>query len=439
VYFLTFGGWKTELQSNRWHYATRWARTAPVVLVEPTTGIRRPTVDRDPRVENVELLQVPLHPTAPDVQLQAVVTATVLRHMRASGHRRPLLWAYNPSLLGVFAAVPAVGRVYHATENYFAFDGLPDSFLQPLEAMIRVSDLVVAVSGGVERSVAERVGGARVEQVSNGCEFTFYAGGSPDAELIAAGDGFARTAVYAGNINRRLDFELLDEVSRRRPEILFAFFGPTHDLVGDDRTRWERLRGRGNVAWFGAVSHERLPHVYAAADVGLMPYKATPLLVESGFPLKALEMSAAGLPSVSTMFVALRGLAEGIVVTETFDDFSDALASTGRRSLSTTAAAELRDVACANDYDAKFRQVVNLVDGIVGAEATTKLDPVTTALGPDWTATLLLAATNPRSGVAARVKFLVMAGFGRVPRPVRMLVPRRLRKGITRLFTPYSV
>src|SRR4051794_4954852 len=175
VYFLTFGGWKGELQSNRWHYASRWARELPVVLVEPVGISGVTSVELDSRLPNLQLLSVPRPTYVFDAGWQCVATARIVKHMQAHNHWRPLLWAYNPNLLGAYAAVPAVARVYHASENYFAYEGLPDSFLEALEAMISVSDLTVAVSSGVARAFADRIPLASIECVPNGCEFHFYA------------------------------------------------------------------------------------------------------------------------------------------------------------------------------------------------------------------------------------------------------------------------
>ena len=39
IVFLIWPGWKTELRANRWHYASRWARHLPVILVQPVDGL----------------------------------------------------------------------------------------------------------------------------------------------------------------------------------------------------------------------------------------------------------------------------------------------------------------------------------------------------------------------------------------------------------------
>ena len=86
--------------------------------------------------------------------------------------------------------------------------------------------------------------------------------------------------------------------------------------TGRTSRAWKLLRAQPNVRYLGAVEPERLPGLYAASDLGLLPYKRTPLLVQSGFPLKALEMAATGVPMASTLLEPLAGLARAIRVTE---------------------------------------------------------------------------------------------------------------------------
>ncbi len=58
------------------------------------------------------------------------------------------------------------------------------------------------------------------------------------------------------------------------------------------------LAGLPNVHVLGARPHAEMPAYVGALDVGLMPYRRTGQ-TEVGFPMKALEYLAAGLPSVA--------------------------------------------------------------------------------------------------------------------------------------------
>jgi glycosyltransferase involved in cell wall biosynthesis len=384
VYFLMFDGWKQELMSNRWHFAARWARHLPVVLLQPNQHAPRAANEPEPRLPNTEIVSVqatrePTH--LGDALIQA---GQVHNHMRWRGHTRPLLWCYNPNLAGMYAAVPAVARVYHATENYFHFDGLSSRFLDSMRAAITVSDVIVAVSDGVAASLRDETGRTDIAVVTNGCDRAFYGGDAGDDELASYRKRYQRIAVYGGNINSRLDFDLIRAIADAYPSTLLAFYGPVMLQKKRDRDGWAEARGRSNVHHFGPVPTSRLPALYRTADLGFIPYTRDPWIVENGFPLKVLEMGATGLPVVSTYMKAIAGLADALVVASTDEEFVDAFGTVERQRLAPDAIAELEALCEANDYDAKFDTIAALVaNATAGREGalTTKLDEAIPYLG----------------------------------------------------------
>jgi glycosyltransferase involved in cell wall biosynthesis len=308
IYFLMAGGWARELRSNRWHYASRWARHLPVVLVQEVndgselSGATEP----EPRIPNCRVLYVRSanSPSGLDFLYQPTQARQIYADMQAHGIKRPILWIYSSNYVESYSLIPAVLRVHHASENYFSFDHNPPGYLRRLRAVLKQSDLVIAVSEGVAAAY-RRHAGSRLEVVNNGCDYPFYARGGKDAALAEARKRYRKLAVYAGNINERLDFTLIERCVRECADVFFAFFGPVAGLSGADRRIWERLLSASNCKYFGTAEVDRLPGIYGTADVGLMPYKQTPPLVDNLFPLKCFEMQATGLPVVTTPFKSL--------------------------------------------------------------------------------------------------------------------------------------
>ena len=99
-------------------------------------------------------------------------------------------------------------------------------------------------------------------------------------------------------------------LAARRPEIGFVFAGPISLKSLSVQQRHvcaDALLRRSNVRILGRLPPEDLPALYWGCDVGILPYRTDmPMLVENGFPLKALEMAAAGLPVVSSLMKPLR-------------------------------------------------------------------------------------------------------------------------------------
>jgi glycosyltransferase involved in cell wall biosynthesis len=441
VYFLLFGGWREELQSNRWHFAVRWARHLPVVLVlplgrVPRSGLRRYEETRIPGCTVLEVRQ-PAHPG--DLTVHAESARCVFEHMREARHKRPLLWAYNPHLLPIYACVPAIARVVHATEDYYRFPNLEAWFLRSFGAMIESSDLTVAVSAGVAAGIHANVGNAPLEIVTNGCDFGFYSTHGEDEELRERAAGFERVAVFAGNINGRLDYELLGELAAKLPSTFFAFFGPERDQDVADMARWRRLRALSNVHSFGPVPVSRLPDVYATASLGIIPYRDPSWIVEGGFPLKALEMAATGLPVISSHMKQLIGLAAGLRVARTRKEFIDLAGRLDRVAVGENVVRELIEVAARHDYDRQFAAVVERVASVSqhDGRTTTVIDPAFAAMRDEWMPAGHTFRTPRFTGasISRSARSSLIEWIGLVPPPIRRIVPKGLRgQVLARLF-----
>lgn len=383
IYFLMFPDWEKEFRSNRWHYASRWAHHLPVVLVQAYDKLLNGqgiTID-EPRIPGTRILQVAANPLdAPTFLNGLSQVSQVLADMKRHGYKRPILWAYDPQYLLTYATVPSALRVYHASENYFAFQGLTPKFMAALSSMVNVADLVVAVSDGVAQSF-QTVASQSVEVVTNGCEYGFYAGGKPDEELTRLGADFSRIAIYGGNINDRLDFDLIVKLVQSQPETLFAFYGRVARLDTHDEAAWASLANQGNFRHFGAVPAERLPDVYMSAHVGIAPYKQRADLLDNLFPLKIFEMLSAGIPVVSSPFISLQDKkCAALQLAGDSDSFAAALASTDRRKLDDADRQQLAALCRAQDYDQKFEAVRGMVLGRARAKASA---PIATLLPVD--------------------------------------------------------
>lgn len=389
VYFLMFDGWKSELRSNRWHFASRWSQEFPVVLVQPSRFLRRHRAKAEPvaDIKNVEALYIPLADRRLGSFAVSVQSARdIAKHMKERGHKKPLLWIYNPRLAGAASLVPSIGRIFHASENYFDFPALDSLFIEQLKASLRLSDLVVAVSEGVA-SAYQPIAKDKVLTVTNGCDWHQYAGKPPDEELSRIARDWSKVATYAGNVNGRLDFELLKEATARSPRVLFALFGPVTGLSPGQESSWRQLLQISNFKHFGSVEADRLPGIYSASDLGLMPYTNDPLITKNGFPLKTFEMIATGLPVVSTYMSQLEShAAKWLLLCSGRSEFLSAVERMSRSVLSQEDQNAMDQAARSQDYGRKFAEIRTAVQAVVAgrAEAEPFANTLVLSNGADW-------------------------------------------------------
>jgi teichuronic acid biosynthesis glycosyltransferase TuaH len=101
---------------------------------------------------------------------------------------------------------------------------------------------------------------------------------------------------YFGNIERRIDYDLLMQVVRLNSDKSFVFAGPAVEEFIP-----QGLREMKNVYFLGRIPYEEMPAVIKAFDVALIPFKKDEVS-STIFPLKLFEYLGAGKAVVSTDF-----------------------------------------------------------------------------------------------------------------------------------------
>lgn len=101
---------------------------------------------------------------------------------------------------------------------------------------------------------------------------------------------------YFGNIERRMDFTILQEVVELNEDKSFVFAGPISDEYIPDAFKKNK-----NVFFIGRIPFNDMPSVIKGFDVCIIPFKKDQFS-STIFPLKLFEYLGAGRPVVSTNF-----------------------------------------------------------------------------------------------------------------------------------------
>jgi glycosyltransferase involved in cell wall biosynthesis len=233
---------------------------------------------------------------------RGMVDAAARARVRAQlGHagvdtRESVFVISNVFAVHVAAALPARRLVYDCNDAHADFPGLPEWTRRYQDETFRRVDRVIVSARRLREDAVHARGSERdVFVVGNGVDYAAMHG----ARSLRARGARARARVgYLGAIAPWLDFDLLANLARSRPAWEVVLVGPL--LAGAESTL-ERLAALDNVSVELPVSHDDVPRVLAGFDVGLIPFRRTPLTAGVN-PNKLYEYLAAGLPVVSAPF-----------------------------------------------------------------------------------------------------------------------------------------
>jgi beta-glucosidase/6-phospho-beta-glucosidase/beta-galactosidase/glycosyltransferase involved in cell wall biosynthesis len=207
---------------------------------------------------------------------------------------RPLLWYYSPMdsawSLGHFENR---GIVYDCMDELSQFTGAPKALVKNEARLIEHAD--VLFTGGYELGEKKRKQHTNVHTFGCGVEYDHFARAADPHTVIPADIDFVARPIFGwfGVVDERVDYALIGEVAKKRPDWSFAMVGP---VVKVDPNL---LPYAPNLFWLGGREYQQLPNYCAAFDVCMMPF-AMNAATQYINPTKGLEYMATGRPIVGT-------------------------------------------------------------------------------------------------------------------------------------------
>jgi teichuronic acid biosynthesis glycosyltransferase TuaH len=314
VLFLSHTSWTSPFRVGSHHYARELAALGDDVTyvstpVTPAHALRlrdhivrdrlrtavRQTVDRRRKTRSrVPLTVVPLGRVG---AADALVRRTVARLTPPQGWDVALV--DQPLFAGVLDGLTCRSVIYRPTDVHVR-GRLRDCELRLLERC----HAVVSTSQAVLDSLSLRDSVPRLV-LENGVELSRF--------TPATFDERPTTAVYAGALDHRFDWELVGHLGEQFPEVKFDLVGPLAQRPPLGMPR--------NVRLVGAVSYARLPELLQRHKVGLLPFNDHEANV-SRSPMKYYEYLAAGLFVLAraTPTLQARAAVEGVALYRTHEE-----------------------------------------------------------------------------------------------------------------------
>jgi len=174
-----------------------------------------------------------------------------------------------------------------------AFTGAPRQLISMEARLMEHADIVF--TGGYELGDKKRKQHDNVHTFGCGVEFEHFNQASDPGTIIPPDIDFMGRPIlgWFGVVDERVDYAMVGEMSRMRPDWSFAMLGP---VVKVDPNL---LPHSPNLFWMGSRDYQQLPNYVAAFDLCMMPF-AMNASTQFINPTKALEYMATGKPVIST-------------------------------------------------------------------------------------------------------------------------------------------
>lgn len=296
--------------------------------------------------------------------------AAQLEHIE--GDFRFFLWYTCPIFPELAEQFPWTRIIYDCSDLWAAPIGGGHTLLSVLrrkmiarseERVIQAADTLFCTSDFLHDRLSERVDPEKQKQIftiENGVSFSQFAKTQKATQVLP--EHFHGTILgYIGGIKPKLDFSLIRDTARRKPDWLFLFVGP--DGTGPD-SPFKKLREEKNVLWIGSVPPEEVPQYTQLVTIGIMPYKPS-VYNQAVFPLKLFEFLAAGKPAVGIHLPSTKKYdQEGIYRENENGDaaaFIKVCEEMEQAARNEVLVRKRQELAQSKDWDALFARMVSLI------------------------------------------------------------------------------
>ncbi len=285
----------------------------------------------------------------------AVVGNAICKAMKKLNFESPIVInAFNPII-----GVPLIGKLNESKLVYYCYDdigaanwcGKHGGTME--DRYIKKVDEVIVTSEALLRQKSKQ--NTNTTLVKNGVDFELF-------NRAFHQDKKERPVIgYVGSLDFRLDYDLIENLVKERPEYDFHFIG----RVTQSGAQSEQLKKHPNVRFFGAQQPNDIPKFMKKFDLGIIPFAMNDF-TKSIYPLKINEYLAAGIPVVSTDFAPLDDFFGNVVIAKNAEQFINGVddefkSDTYDKKLGRTA------VAKQNDWSKRAAQVEEILNQPVHA------------------------------------------------------------------------
>lgn len=274
------------------HLLSRFDRGRVFFFEEPIFDSEQPRLEVSERGERVRVA-VPHLPAGMSPEEVLAQQERMLTQMIQEQHiERYARWYYTAEAVRFSRHLRPVLTIYDCMDELSLFKGANSEIRQLELELFKMADLVF--TGGVSLYEAKRTQHHDVHAFPSSVDVKHFASALQVKDDPADQASIPHPRVgYYGVIDERLDYELLEELAKMRPDLHLVMVGPFCKVNPDE------LPKAPNIHYLGGKDYKELPKYLSGWDVAMMPFArndATRFIS----PTKTPEYLAGGRPVVST-------------------------------------------------------------------------------------------------------------------------------------------
>lgn len=307
------------------------------------------------------LFQIPLH------QFRLVrwcnrllITATLRWLMWRERIQNPIAWFTIPHLCGVVSHLGEQLSVYYCTDDYATLPDVHEEVVRPMdEALTAKADLVFTTAESLRDRKLHLNPNTHLSP--HGVDVGFF-GKAQDERLSIPSDTAhlpGPVVGFFGLIEDWIDLELMDSLSRQRPQWTFL-------LIGRIAVPRSTLPRYPNVHFIGQRPYESLPAYGKQFDVAIIPFRRTEVILHAN-PLKLREYLAMGKPIVSISTPEIDKYADVVSIAHSSADFLAKLDSVLAQPSSVESIRKRINRVAAESWDSRISEVFSVVQNHITA------------------------------------------------------------------------
>lgn len=227
------------------------------------------------------------------------------RGLKERGIEKPIVYCYLPTQtsLDIIEELDPLLVIYHCVDNFSAFPGVSDDFLEIEKKVIERADLMFVTSDYLYAE--KKKYRSDIKQVLPAVDFTLF--NSADRGPLKK----IETLCYFGAVCDRLDYDLIKKIAESFRDIRIKMVGP---VIGNLPPLPD------NVLFVGKKKYCNLPEELLDSDCLIFPYKINDY-TKGIIPAKLFESFATGKPIISTALPNFEKFKELILIARSHEEF----------------------------------------------------------------------------------------------------------------------